>query len=86
MNLEKKLEKAMQNLEVDNFAIELEKLKSERDEIYRLLALAHLEMRQSLEYGFNPNTTRSTLISVGHYYPKLKAKMDELEAKLKEKT
>ena len=79
------LKEAAQNLAFDNFAIELEKVKLERDEIYRLLAMAHLTMRQSLEYGFNPNTTRSTLISVGRYYPELKAKMDELEATIKEK-
>jgi len=61
------------------------KLKSERDKIYALLGSAHLELRQNLEYGYNRNTIKSTLISVGQYAPKLKAKMDELQAKLKEK-
>lgn len=61
------------------------RLKAERDEIYGLLASAHLELRQNLEYGYNRNTIKSTLISVGQYAPKLKAKMDELQTKLGEK-
>ena len=62
------------------------KLKSERDEIYALLGSAHLELRQNLEYGYNRNTIKSTLISVGQYAPKLKAKMNELQAKMGENT
>ena len=65
---------------------EVAKLKSERDEIYGLLGSAHLELRQNLEYGYNRNTIKSTLISVGQYAPKLKAKMDELQAKMGENT
>jgi hypothetical protein len=62
------------------------KLKSERDEIYALLGSAHLELRQNLEHGYNRNTIKSTLISVGQYAPKLRAKMDELQAKMGENT
>jgi hypothetical protein len=61
------------------------KLKAEQDEIYGLLGSAHLELRQNLEYGYNPNTIKSTLISIGQYAPKLKAKMDELQAKMENK-
>jgi hypothetical protein len=64
---------------------EIRKLKAERDEIYGLLGSAHLELRQNLEYGYNRNTIKSTLISVGQYYPKLKEKMDELQAKMGDK-
>jgi len=65
---------------------DIARLKAERDEIYALLASAHLELRQNLEYGYNRNTIKSTLISVGQYAPKLKAKMDELQAKMGDKT
>jgi hypothetical protein len=61
------------------------RLKAERDEIYALLGSAHLELRQQLEHGYHPNTIKSTLISVGQYAPKLKAKMDELQAKMGDK-
>ena len=64
---------------------EVVKLKAERDEIYGLLGSAHLELRQNIEYGYNPNTIKSTLISIGQYAPKLKAKMDELQAKMENK-
>ena len=64
---------------------EVVKLKAERDEIYGLLGSAHLELRQNIEYGYNPNTIKSTLISIGQYAPKLKAKMDELQAKMEKK-
>lgn len=61
---------------------EVAKLKAERDEIYGLLGSAHLELRQNLEHGYNRNTIKSTLISIGQYAPKLKEKMDELQAKM----
>ena len=64
---------------------EVAKLKAEQDEIYGLLGSAHLELRQNIEYGYNPNTIKSTLISIGQYAPKLKAKMDELQAKMEKK-
>ena len=64
---------------------EVVKLKAERDEIYGLLGSAHLELRQNLEYGYNRNTIHSTLISIGQYAPKLKAKMDQLQAKMENK-
>ena len=64
---------------------EVVKLKAERDEIYGLLGSAHLELRQNIEYGYNPNTIKSTLISIGQYAPKLKAKMDELQTKMENK-
>jgi hypothetical protein len=64
---------------------DVRRLKAERDEIYALLGLAHLELRQNLEYGYNRNTIKSTLISVGQYAPKLRAKMDELQAKMGDK-
>ena len=75
---------AIKNLEwaVKQQDAEIHRLKAERDEIYGLLGLAHLELRQNLEYGYNRNTIKSTLISVGQYYPKLKEKMDELQAKM----
>ncbi len=68
--------------EVTQKDTEIHRLKAERDEIYALLGSAHLELRQNLEYGYNRNTIKSTLISVGQYAPKLKAKMDELQAKM----
>ena len=64
---------------------EVVKLKAERDEIYGLLGSAHLELRQNIEYGYNPNTIKSTLISIGQYAPKLKAKRDELQTKMENK-
>jgi len=64
---------------------EIQKLKAERDEIYGLLGSAHLELRQQLEHGYHPNAIKSTLISVGQYAPKLKAKINELQAKMGEK-
>jgi hypothetical protein len=56
--------------------LEIKNLNSECAEIYGLLALAHLNIRQHLKYGFNPLTAKSTLISVGRYSPKLKAEME----------
>jgi hypothetical protein len=70
---------------IKNLEHDVAKLKSENDEIYALLGSAHLELRQQLEHGYHPNAIKSTLISVGQYYPKLKAKMDELQAKLEAK-
>lgn len=55
----------------------MEKLKQENQQLYALLALAHLNLRQHLQYGFNPKTATSTLISVGQYYPKLKAEIEK---------
>jgi hypothetical protein len=55
----------------------LTQLNAECVQIYGLLAMAHLNIKQHLEFGFTPNTARSTLISVGHYYPKLKAEMEK---------
>ena len=55
--------------------------RAEADEeltaIYGLLGMAHLNLKQHLEYGFNPKTAASTLISVGRYYPRLKAEMEK---------
>lgn len=65
--------------EVKQRDTEIHRLKAERDEIYGLLGSAHLELRQQLEHGYHPNAIKSTLISVGRYAPKLKAKMDEME-------
>ena len=59
--------------------LEIEELKAENAEIYGLLGMAHVNLKQHLEYGFDPMTAQSTLISVGRYYPKLKAAMDEQE-------
>ena len=64
---------------------EVVKLKAERDEIYGLLGSAHLELRSQLEYGYHVPAIKSTLISIGQYAPKLKAKMDELQAKMENK-
>jgi hypothetical protein len=55
----------------------LTQLNAECVQIYGLLAMAHLNIKQHLEFGFTPNTARSTLISVGQYYPKLKAEMEK---------
>jgi predicted RNase H-like nuclease (RuvC/YqgF family) len=71
--------------EVTQKDTEIHRLKAERDEIYALLGSAHLELRQQLEHGYHPNAIKSTLISVGQYAPKLKAKMDELQAKMGDK-
>jgi hypothetical protein len=61
--------------------LEIKNLNSECVEIYGLLALAHLNIRQHLKYGFSPLTAQSTLISVGQYSPKLKAEMEKTKEK-----
>ena len=58
----------------------------ETDQALHLVAMAHLNLMQHLNYGFDPKTAHSTLISVGQIYPKLKAKMDELTRELENKT
>lgn len=50
---------------------QIAELERERDDALRLLAMAHLNLRQHIEYGFNPKTARSTLISVGQIAPLL---------------
>jgi len=82
---EKHCEATAFKIAIKNLEHDVAKLKSERDEIYALLGSAHLELRQQLEHGYHPNAIKSTLISVGQYYPKLKAKMDELQAKMGDK-
>ena len=82
---EKHCEAAAFKIVIRGLEHEVARLKAERDEIYGLLGSAHLELRQNLEYGYNPNTIKSTLISIGQYAPKLKAKMDELQAKMENK-
>jgi len=57
----------------------------ETDQALHLVAMAHLNLIQHLNYGFDPKTAHSTLISVGQIYPKLKAKMDELTRELENK-
>lgn len=57
--------------------LEVKELNNECTEIYGLLALAHLNIEQHLKYGFSPLTAKSTLISVGRYYPKLKAEKEK---------
>jgi hypothetical protein len=54
----------------------ISKLNAELTEVYGLLGMAHLNIQQHLEHGFNKNTAVSTLISVGRYYPRLKAEME----------
>jgi hypothetical protein len=61
---------------ISQLQLEIKKLNDECTEIYGLLALAHLNIKQHLEYGFSPLTAKSTLISVGRYSPKLKAEME----------
>ena len=56
-------------------ALERQQLIDENTEIYGLLGMAHLNLKQHLEYGFNPKTATSTLISVGRYAPKLREAM-----------
>jgi len=57
----------------------------ETDQALHLVAMAHLNLLQHLNYGFDPKTAHSTLISVGQIYPKLKVKMDELTRELENK-
>jgi hypothetical protein len=57
----------------------------ETDQALHLVAMAHLNLMQHLNYGFDPKTAHSTLISVGQIYPKLKVKMDELTRELENK-
>jgi len=57
----------------------------ETDQALHLVAMAHLNLIQHLNYGFDPKTAYSTLISVGQIYPKLKVKMDELTWELENK-
>ena len=57
----------------------------ETDQALHLVAMAHLNLMQHLNYGFDPKTAHSTLISVGKIYPKLKVKMDELTRELENK-
>lgn len=66
--------------------LQIETSERFRDDALGLLAMAHLNLRQHLKYGFNPKTAHSTLISVGQQYPKLKAKMDKLESELNYET
>jgi hypothetical protein len=54
-----------------NKDLRIAELERERDDALRLLAMAHLNLRQHLEYGFNPKTAQSTLISVGRIAPLL---------------
>jgi hypothetical protein len=54
-----------------NEHIQIAELTRERDDALRLLAMAHLNLRQHLEYGFSPKTAQSTLISVGRIAPLL---------------
>jgi hypothetical protein len=63
--------------EVECLKAEIRQLNSELTEVYGLLGQAHLNIKQHLEYGFNEKTAQSTLISVGRYYPKLKAEMEK---------
>jgi len=65
--------------EVKRLQLEIAVVKRENETIYKLLAGAHLNLRQHLKYGFNPATATSTLVSVGQFYPKLKEMMDEQE-------
>jgi hypothetical protein len=65
---------------IKKLELEVKKLNDECTQIYGLLALAHLNIKQHLEYGFSPLTAKSTLISVGEYYPKLKAEMEKNSA------
>ena len=57
----------------------------ETDQALHLVAMAHLNLMQHLNYGFDSKTAHSTLISVGQIYPKLKVKMDELTRELENK-
>ena len=57
----------------------------ETDQALHLVAMAHLNLLQHLNYGFDPKTAHSTLISVGQIYPKLKAKMNDLTPELENK-
>ena len=57
----------------------------ETDQALHLVAMAHLNLMQHLNYGFDPKTAHSTLISVGQIYPKLKVKMDQSELEIEEK-
>jgi hypothetical protein len=54
-----------------------EQINEELTAVYGLLGMAHLNIRQHLKYGFDEKTAQSTLISVGRYYPRLKAEMEK---------
>jgi hypothetical protein len=82
---EKHCEATAFKIVIKNLEHDVAELKEEANEIYGLLGSAHLELRQNLEYGYNRNTIKSTLISIGQYAPRLKAKMDELQTKMGEK-
>lgn len=43
----------------------------DRDYALGLASAAHLELMQSLKYGFNPASAHSTLISIGKLSPRL---------------
>jgi hypothetical protein len=62
-----------------DFALERQQLLNENTEIYGLLGMAHLNLKQHLKYGFNPKTAGSTLKSVGRYAPKLREALAEQE-------
>jgi hypothetical protein len=46
--------------------------EDDRDYALGLATAAHLELMQSLKYGFNPASAHSTLISIGKTKPKTK--------------
>ena len=59
--------------------------RRDTDQALHLVAMAHLNLMQHLNYGFDSKTAHSTLISVGQIYPKLKAKMNDLTRELENK-
>ena len=70
---------------IADLKLDVYSLKQELDEVYGLLSSAHTELRSQLEYGYHVPAIKSTLISIGQYAPKLRAKMDELQAKMGDK-
>jgi hypothetical protein len=72
-DLEKNIDTSEERVHVSdkNVHVAIAELTRERDDALRLLAMAHLNLCQHLEYGFNPKTAQSTLISVGQIAPLL---------------
>ena len=70
---------------IADLKLDVYRLKQELDEVYGLLSSAHTELRSQLEYGYHVPAIKSTLISIGQYAPKLKAKTQEMEKRLEEK-
>jgi hypothetical protein len=82
---EKHCEATAFKIVIRGLELDVYRLKQELDEVYGLLSHAHTELRSQLEHGYHVPAIKSTLISIGQYAPKLKAKTQEMEKRLEEK-